>query len=364
MIEHKEHFHGSDLEKIEEIYGIRREDITSFSANVNPLGISPKMRSSIVEHVDAVTSYPDREYKTLRKAIGTYASTPWENILVGNGATELISLFIQIKSPKKALILSPSYSEYEREISLAGGQTCYYFLKEENDFVLDLADFKAHLKKNIDFLVICNPNNPTSTALTQDILEEVLTECGHLGIFVMIDETYVEFAPQGKAIEAIPLTERHQNLVVLRGVSKFFASPGLRMGYAVTGNQDLLAEINTKKNPWTLNSLAVAAGELMFSDTDYIQKTKDLIASERNRIYQELSAWDSVKPYAPSANFILVKILKKGVTADDLFDHAIRRGLMIRNCCTFPGLSNRFFRFCFMSPEKNRELLGALKELL
>lgn len=364
MVEHKEHFHGSDLEKIEKVYGIKKETITSFSANVNPLGISPKMRTALIEHIDAVTSYPDREYQTLREAIGSYVNAPAKSILVGNGATELISLFIQIRKPKKALILSPTYSEYEREISLEGGQSVYYALSEAQDFVLDLEDFKAHLTNGIDFLVICNPNNPTSTALRREVLREILKECRQRDIFVMVDETYVEFAPDGEQIEAIPLTREYDNLVVLRGVSKFFASPGLRMGYAVTGNAALLEEINTQKNPWTLNSLAVVAGEQMFSDTDYIRRTQELISSERDRIYRELSSWESVKPYAPAANFILVKILKEGVTADDLFDHAIRRGLMIRNCCTFPGLSDQYFRFCFMDLKKNQELLECLKELL
>ncbi len=112
MIKHKDHFHGSDLEKIEEVYGIKKEDITSFSANVNPLGISPKLRSSLIDHIDAITSYPDREYTSLRRRIGAYVGAPAESILVGNGSTELISLFIQMEHPKKALILGPTNSEY------------------------------------------------------------------------------------------------------------------------------------------------------------------------------------------------------------------------------------------------------------
>jgi len=364
MLKHVDHFHGSDLEKIEEIYGMKKEDITSFSANVNPLGISPKMRSTLIDRIDAITSYPDREYTDLRKQIGAYVHAPYETILVGNGSTELISLFIQIEHPKKALILGPTYSEYEREISLGGGTSLYYPLREEDSFVLNVEDFKTQLNESIDLLVICNPNNPTSTAIPRDAMRKILDECKRYDIYVMVDETYVEFAPDYDAIDAIPLTRYYNNLVILRGVSKFFASPGLRLGYAVTGNLDLLKKINTRKNPWTINSLAAVAGELMFSDTEYIQQTKELISRERTRIYEELLTWSTVKPYRPTANFILVKSLKEDVTADELFDHAIRKGLMIRNCSTFPFLSNAYFRFCFMSPEKNDELLAALKELL
>lgn len=364
MLKHKDHFHGSDLEKIEEVYGIKKEDITSFSANVNPLGISPKLRSSLIDHIDAITTYPDREYTSLRRQIGAYVGAPASTILVGNGSTELISLFIQLEHPKKALILGPTYSEYEREISLGGGTSLYYPLREEDDFALNVEDFKKQLNENIDLLVLCNPNNPTSTAITQKDMRRILDECKRYDIFVMVDETYVEFAPDSDAIDSIPLTRYYNNLVILRGVSKFFASPGLRLGYAVTGNADLLKYINTHKNPWTINSLAAVAGELMFSDTEYIQKTRQLINSERSRICAELRTWDSVKIYEPSANFVLVRILKEGVTADDLFEHAIKKGLMIRNCSTFPFLDNSYFRFCFMSPEKNTELLNCLKELL
>ena len=332
MLKHKDHFHGSDLEKIEELYGIKKESIVSFSANVNPLGISPKLRSTLVDHIDAITTYPDREYTALRSRIGEYVNAPAQNILVGNGSTELISL--------------------------------YYPLKEENDFLLDVEDFKQHLNEDLDLLVICNPNNPTSTAVVQKDMRRILDECKRHDIFVIVDETYVEFAPDVSAVDSIPLTRYYNNLVILRGVSKFFAAPGLRLGYAVTGNGNLLADINSHKNPWTINSLAAVAGELMFTDTDYIHRTRELIEQERSRVYQELSSWDSLKVYKPTANFILARIEKEGVTADDLFDHAIRKGLMIRNCSTFPFLDNRYFRFCFMLPEKNTELLNCLSEML
>ena len=118
MLQHKDHFHGSDLEKIETIYHINKEDIVSFSANVNPLGISFALRNTLAENLDAITTYPDREYKALRACIARYTDSQIENIIVGNGSTELISLFTQTQRPKKAMILGPTYSEYEREVSL------------------------------------------------------------------------------------------------------------------------------------------------------------------------------------------------------------------------------------------------------
>ena len=360
MIQHKDHFHGSDLEKIEQIYGIRKEEITSFSANVNPLGVSPLLRKTLASHIDAITSYPDREYTALRRCIGAYVHTDYENILMGNGSTELISLFIQIEHPKKALIIGPTYSEYEREIALGGGSCLYYPLLEEDDFSLNVAHFTSHLNENIDLLVICNPNNPTSTAITRRDMRRILDVCKQYDIFVMVDETYVEFADNYDEINSIPLTAYYNNLVILRGTSKFFAAPGLRLGYGITGNHDLIKAINTRKNPWTINSLAVVAGEIMFRDTEYINHTKTLISAERTRVYERFAANARFKPYPPSGNFMLVRLLDDSLTSELLFDRAIREKMMIRDCSTFPFLDNKYIRFCFMEPDMNDKLCECL----
>lgn len=360
----KEAFHGSDLEKIENFYHIKKEDIVSFSANVNPLGISPLLRQTLSSHLDAITTYPDREYTALRQSIGAYTGADPEQIIVGNGSTELISLLIQIKSPKKALIIGPTYSEYEREISLGGGISLYHKLSEENNFQLELDRLEPKLNESIDLMVICNPNNPTSSAIPQKQMRQILDICKQHDIFVIVDETYVEFAPDMEKITAVPLTNYYNNVAILRGISKFFAAPGLRLGYAICGNKDFIREMNKKKNPWTINSLAAIAGEIMFQDTDYINATKELIFSERKRIVDILSKWNSVKIYEPLGNFILVRLLKPDVTSDQLFDHCIKQKMMIRDCSTFPFLNYEYIRFCFMTPEENNRLLKAMAEFL
>lgn len=363
MIKHKDHFHGSDLEKIEEIYGIKKEEIVSFSANVNPLGVSPLLKHTLSDQIDAITSYPDREYTSLRRCIAAYCGTETENVIVGNGSTELISLFIQVEHPKKALVIGPTYSEYEREIALGGGTTLYYPLREADDFKLNVEDFLSHLNESIDLLVICNPNNPTSSCIRASEMAQILAACRQYGIYVMVDETYVEFAEHVDEVTSIPLAASYDNLIVLRGTSKFFAAPGLRLGYAVTGNGELLTEIRTKKNPWTINSLAAIAGEIMFRDTDYINETRALISRERKRMADALSSIPGApayKPYPAHANFVLVRILKEDLTSGFLFDTAIREKMMIRDCSTFPYLSEKYIRFCVMSPEMNDKLLDCL----
>lgn len=363
--EGNEQFHGSDLEKIEQHFGIPKESITGFGANVNPLGISPKVQQKLAEQIQVITAYPDPEYTGLREHIAAYAGCLPRQVLVGNGCTELISLFIQTLKPKEALIVSPTYSEYEREVRLSGGNVRYYGLKETCGFQLELEDFFRAFRKETGLCILCNPNNPTSTALTPMQMGQILSRCREQGIFVMIDETYAEFAPDHKSISSVSLLKEYDNFVILRGISKFFAAPGLRLGYAMTGSQKLLSQVKMRQNPWSLNSLADAAGKLMFADTDYIEQTRKLISSERERIYRELLTWKNVKVYRPYANFILVRILRDGISSYDVFLHAIRHGLMLRDCSNFPGLEDgSFFRFCFMLPEKNTELLCCLKEFL
>lgn len=358
----KEHFHGSDLEKIEKVYGIRKEDIISFSANVNPLGVSFRLRETLTKHIDSITSYPDREYTSLRQCIANYVHTDVNNIVVGNGSTELISLFIQITHPKKALIIGPTYSEYEREVSLGGGRSHYFSLTEAREFELDTDSLTEELSHDVDLLILCNPNNPTSSVIKRRQMREILDFCKRKSITVLVDETYVEFTESSDEVTAIPLTEYYNNIIILRGISKFFAAPGLRLGYAVCGNHDLLKEINQKKNPWTINSLAAIAGEIMFTDEKYIAETKKLISTERKRVCEALDQNPNFKTFHAHANFVLVKILNEDITSSDIFDAAIRKNLMIRDCSTFPFLSNKYFRLCFMLPEQNDALLKVLEE--
>lgn len=360
-MEKKPEFHGSDLEKIAEYYHIPQKEIVSFGANVNPLGLSDALKATLADNLDIITRYPDRNYTSLKKTIGRYCGVDARHIVVGNGSTELISLLISQRKPKKAVILGPTYSEYERELSMVGGTLTYYHLSESADFELDIEDFTSSLTEDVELLILCNPNNPTSSALSQADVERILIHCKEQDIFVMIDETYVEFAPSVAEITAVPLAARYDNFMVIRGVSKFFAAPGLRFGYGITSNEAFLASLLEHQNPWSLNSVGAFAGEFMLQDTAYIEKTRELILSERDKMMKALEELPSLKAYKAYGNFILVKILKDGVTSFDVFERAIRAKLMIRDCSSFTALDGEYVRFCIMLPEDNARLLDVLR---
>lgn len=354
-------FHGSDIEKICDYYKLDPKSIVNFGANVNPLGFPETVRLAVSEHLDILSSYPDRSYQSLRNLLGNLYHVPADFVLPGNGSSELITLLIETLRPDRALILGPTYSEYSRELSLLGSTQEIFDLKESENFQLNTEHLFARLEESFDLFILCNPNNPTSTAVPACVLEEILTFCRSRNIFVMIDETYIEFADDPEALSAASLTEKFSNLIVLRGVSKFFAAPGLRFGYGITGSPRILDSIRMRQIPWSLNSIGAFAGELLFQDTGFIKITRELILQERRRIYQHLEHISYLKTWYPSGNFFLVRLQKPGLTSFDVFERCIQNGLMIRDCSSFEGLNGEYIRFCIMLPEDNSRLLDILE---
>lgn len=359
----KDLFHGSDVEVIAGQYDMDVHSIIPYASNVNPLGISPMAKKALLDNIDAISAYPERDYSSLREHISNYTKAPTDNMILGNGTSDLIRLTFDIIKPRHTLILGPTYGEYERMAALHGSKASIYMLKDLDDFEIDVDMFVKVLKDDIDLLILCNPNNPTSTLLSRGQLDIILSTCKNHNIFVMIDETYIEFVNDTDSFTAIPFSKKYHNLITLRSVSKFFAAPGIRLGYAITSNPDFLAASDNSKTPWNVNAFACVAG-VMFEDDHYINLTKSLIHTERNLIYSAMSSRKSIKIFKPEANFILIKLLKEKQTASDVFEHCIRNGLMIRNCTDYVGVGSKFIRFCFLKPEQNDKLVNTLLEIV
>ena len=359
----KESFHGSDLEVISKRYDIDIDSIIPYASNVNPLGISPMARQALLDNIDAIKAYPDRDYLSLKTSISNYCGTDREHLILGNGTSDLIRLTLEILSPARTMIIGPTYAEYARAAKLVGSTVDTYMLKDSDDFELDTDLLLEALNESIDLLIICNPNNPTGKAITKEQMNEIAKKCLELNILVMIDETYVEFVQDVNLISSVALTKEYDNLIVLRGVSKFFAAPGIRLGYAITSNADFLEATSNGKIPWNINAYAAIAG-VMFEDEHYINLTKSLIHTERNLIFSALSSRKTIKVFRPTANFILIKLLKEGLTGEDVFDHCIKKGLMIRDCTDYEGLGDKYIRFCFMKPQQNDMVVNTILEVV
>ena len=331
-----------------------------FSVNTNPLGMPEDVKEKLKENLGNICQvYPEETCYELRKSISLKENISEHQIMCGNGASELIYGLVRAIRPRKALVVVPSFSEYIRALRANDSEIVYYQLAPERDFIV-AEDIMSYLTPELDMVFLCNPNNPTSSCISLDDMRTILDVCKEHGIYVMVDETYIEFVEDVAHTSAVSLTAYYNNIIILRGTSKFFAAPGLRLGYAITGNEDLLRNMNQRKNPWMINSLAAIAGELMFQDDEYIQATRDLISTERARCYQTMLNSKRFHPYKPTANFMLMRIMDEDLNSGILFDRAIREGLMIRDCSTFPFLNDKYIRFCFMDPADNDRLLDCL----
>lgn len=353
--------HGANIFDLSKDLGLSKDSLLDFSSNINPFGASEKAQEAVKENIHMVSMYPDPEYKELKASIASYCQCNSNNIILGSGATELISSFIKTISPQKALLLSPSYSEYEKELNKNNCITEKLFATKENDFVINVDELINSINQSAyDLVIICNPNNPTGFAFTSLQIEKILKNTNS---FIMIDETYIEFTDLN-AFSSSKLIDKYKKLFVIRGTSKFFSTPGIRLGYALSSQKELKNDISKNIDLWNINIFATLMGEIMFKDTEYIKNTYIKLEKERNFLLDNLKKFSSLKVFNSYGNFILCEIKDQSISATELYNKLLSKGIIIRNCSSFPTLSDYFFRVCVLKPEHNALLIDSLKELL
>ncbi|MBQ8317206.1 MAG: aminotransferase class I/II-fold pyridoxal phosphate-dependent enzyme [Lachnospiraceae bacterium] len=343
---------------------IEQYDTVLYNSNLNPMGVPQSVTKAMADYANAVIRYPDSYYPALKSAIATYARCKEEHIILGSGSSDLLRQYVQLLAPKKAMLLVPCFSEYEKVLKTFGCEIVYYNLSEESNFQFDISDFVGHIDSSIDLIILGNPNNPTSQIISRDDMETMAEICTALETFLIIDEMYVEFVDKYQDITSVPLVKDYDNIAVLRSCSKFFAVPGLRLAYAIMSNQEYLDKSKLISAPNPVSSITAAVCTEMFKDRKYIESSQSQIFTERNLIYSAMSTNKNVKLFRPSANFMLVKILKDDVSANQITDHCKLKGIMIRNCEDIRGLSDKYIRFCFMKPSQNDLLVNTILELL
>jgi len=352
--------HGANLYSLSSKYGFSKEELMDFSSNINPFGTSTLAKDFIINNIDMVSMYPDPSYSDLKKSISSYCNCFENNIILGSGATELISSFIKALQPKNALLLSPAYSEYESELSKINCSITKYYARYENDFnicTLDLID--ALKEKDFDLIVICNPNNPTGFTFSSKEIEKLLKSTS---AFVMVDETYIEFTDTD-VYSSTSLVDNYNNLFVIRGTSKFFSTPGIRLGYGLIGNESIKNKISSQLDLWNVNIIASNMGQIMFTDKDFINQSKEIILKERDYLNLELNKINDLKVYNSQGNFILCQIKSNKITSSMLRERLLEKKIIIRDCSSFDGLDEYFFRICILKPNENRLLIESLNEI-
>ena len=388
--ETKMDFHGGNIYKIFREKNIK--EILDYSSNINPYGIPESLKKRITENLEILERYPDPDYVELREKLAHLNKVDVSNIILGNGATEIIFLFMEVINPQKVLIVSPTFREYERaakaierveDSSILGDsdkkeydeksfgkqkiEIEYFELKENDDFKLNIDNLKNELAKKYDLLIICNPNNPTGKFLKLDKTEEILKECNKYNTKLFIDEAFIDFLKDGMKESIINTKENKQNLFVTRAFTKFFAMPGLRLGYGIYFDKKLEKRISEKKEPWSVNNIAEMAGLTVLDDTKYIEETLKWIAEEKTYVYEKLNEINGIKPYKTEVNFITVKIednfILKGLNVKILREKMLEQEILIRDASNFNFLDERFFRLAIKDRENNNRVIQTLKKI-
>jgi threonine-phosphate decarboxylase len=302
-----------------------------------PEGLLERIRDCAGE----IRVYPDPDNTKARTLLSEKLSVPKECILFGNGSCELIHTIAQLR-PKRAWIPYPTFTEYERAFSVRG--IPIEFIGLEEDFSLDFSKVRA---EEGDVVVLCNPNNPTGNFLfpPEDVLDR-------WDAITVVDEAYIQFTKEESLVK---YAAEKENLIVLSSFTKSFSVPGLRIGYAVS-NYNIIYELSQLLPFWNLNRLAEIAVWYL------VEERVDIEGVEREREWlSEKLECLGLRVYPSVANFLLIELESP---SKELFEQLLERGILIRECSDFRGLSDRFIRVSVRDRKENEKLVREIEEVL
>ena len=341
-----EQIHGGDI--------YRHPEVTDFSVNSNPLGPPKGVIQALEESLGEIACYPDMRCEKLREAIGQFEQTPPEAVLCGNGAAELFFAAAWAQKPRKGLVTAPAFSEYERALGAAGGQTEFYELREEQEFEIG-ADFLERINPEVDLVFLCSPNNPTGWPLEQDFVNEALERCRACGARLVLDECFIDFLEDPGQYEARDLIREYPELLVVKAFTKSFAMPGLRLGYALCGDRKFLERMQEMLQPWNVSLPAQIAGVAALQGAEgYLEETRKVVARGRAFLREGLEAC-GFPVYGSRANYVFFK------GRPGLYREALAAGFLIRDCGNYRGLPEGFFRVAVRTEEENERLMAWLR---
>lgn len=342
-----EYLHGGDI--------YRNHVELDFSTNINPLGMPQEVMEAAKKGIEMSGSYPDAESMNLCQAISQTEEMDPGYILTGNGAAELIYAFAYGVKPMNSLLLAPSFYEYES--SLKGAHSCleYVLLEETNNFKVNDAIMEV-IRPGIQVLYLCNPNNPTGNLIEYEKMKDILYCCKKNGVFLIIDECFMDFTDDRKAYSMKKFIPNFKNLLIIKSFTKMYAMPGLRLGYVMSSNKKILLAMKQAIQPWNTSIPAQLAGIAALSQKEYVQKTKQMIEKEKQYLLQAMESGLAEKIYGSSANFIFFR------SSQDLYDRLLSRGILIRDCSNF-GLEKGFYRICIKNHRQNMKLIETWKEI-
>lgn len=353
--------HGGDWQGAVERYGWHPDEIIDFSANINPLGPPAGVLTALRENLAAIRRYPDPCCRELKQALAAYLQVDTPAVIAANGAVELIYLLCQAIKPRRVLIAEPTFGEYRRAALVAGAEVVTLALDPASAFTLTAADWERQLQ-GVELAFLCNPNNPTGRLLAGETLEDIVNLCREYGVFLVVDESFIDFLPGWQQLSLAARAAGERGLFTLRSLTKIFALPGLRLGCGV-GHPELIAALAARHDPWSVNILAQIAGVAALAEREYLEATRALIGREKEYLYRRLAELAGFRPLHPEVNFILTGIAAGRLTVPRLAAQLARERILIRDCSSFPGLGAAYFRVAVRHRRDNTRLLAALKDI-
>jgi len=351
--------HGGNLRELLGAGDRPAGTLLDLSASINPLGVSPQVLRALLAALPSITRYPDPEASALVEALSRYHGLPARHVVAGHGSTELIYLLARALAPRRALVVHPAFSEYEAALEPLGCEVERVVGTGDAGWIPP-RDALLDRVGQVDLVVLANPSNPAGALAPTELLEELAAACAEAGVCLVVDEAFIDFV-EGRSLKStIP---QRPWFGILRSLTKFFALPGLRVGYALLGER-LRERVEGWRQPWSVSTLAEAAGIAALADSAYRAQTLGVVPAWRAALRVGLEGLGGLRVYPSVTNYLLVGIDRPGFTAATLTAALLRDGVAIRSGASFPGLGPNYVRIAVPRPEDQRVLLAALARRL
>lgn len=370
--------HGGNIFHFAHEQRIEPYEVIDFSANINPLGPSQQGLSALEAQLRYISHYPDATNDDVLNAIADTYGMNKDQIVVGNGAAELLYAICRLPGYTGAFVPAPGFSEYKEalEASRIPVRDIYYRPREDDNGkpyfevpYLALETFAAELKGQDGRIIVFlgNPNNPDGTLLDKNHIRTVASMLKEANSLLVIDESFIDFVGnhtlQDNEYSMRSLVNDFDNIIVVHSFTKFYAVPGLRIGAAFSNSQ-IIDKLNKFIPTWSVNTLAQAYTESALNDVEYVKRTKQVLREEQHYMYNALDAIAGITVYPPSANFILFHIEQDGVTADSINEALKKHKMIVRNCDSYIGLNSQWVRIAIKDHDNNVRLVDALTDIL
>ncbi|WP_367566068.1 histidinol-phosphate transaminase [Lacrimispora sp.] len=340
-----------------------------YSANINPLGLPEKVKEALYEAVEHCSCYPDSRCLALKQVLAEFHQVPAEAVICGNGAADLIFQIVQAVKPDRALLIAPSFLEYRQALLASSCEITYYDLDEKEGFRLKVKKLEKWIEESkihFQMIFLCNPNNPTGFAAKREELAEFLDFCREKEIFCVVDECFNEFLQEPEYYSILEDLQKQEygHVFLLKAFTKIYAMAGLRLGYGICFNRKISDCMEELRQPWSVSSLAQAAGIAALKETDYVEQTRALITSEREFLKQKLLELGFFV-FEPMANYIFFRDMRRTALEEEnlLYRQLLERKVLIRSCSNYRGLDGTYYRICVKQRKENEEFISILESV-